>query len=108
VLEADADRARELARRACAFYISLPAYHARWGELGFTALDWQSGGSDRLIDAVCAWGDAKMLADKLGAFAAAGATHIALYPCNPDEHYTPDSAVSKHWHWPLLEALAPG
>ncbi len=108
VLEADAERARELARRACAFYFSLPAYHARWSELGFTAPDWQGGGSDRLIDAVCAWGDAQMLAAKLGAFADAGATHIALYPCNPDEHYTPDSAVSKNWHWPLLEALAPG
>ncbi len=107
VLEADADRARDLARRACAFYIGLPAYHARWGELGFTAEDWQGGGSDRLIDAVCAWGDAKMLAAKLAAFAEAGATHIALYPCNPDEHYTPESAVSRNWHWPLLEALAP-
>ncbi len=108
VLEADADRARDLARRACAFYIGLPAYHARWSELGFTAEDWQGGGSDRLIDAVCAWGDAKMLTAKLAAYAEAGATHIALYPCNPDEHYTPESAVSRNWHWPLLEALAPG
>lgn len=107
VLDADAERARDLARRACAFYIGLPAYHARWSELGFTDEDWHSGGSDRLIDAICAWGDAAMLADKLGAYAAAGATHIALYPCNPDEPYTPDSAMSRHWHWPLLEALAP-
>ena len=72
----------------------------------FAVGDWQNGSSDRLIDAVCAWGDATMLADKLGTYAEAG-THIVLYPCNPDEHDTADSAVSRNWHWPLLEALAP-
>ena len=36
-----------------------------------------------------------------------GATHVVLYPCNPDESYAPDSAVSKNWNWPLMEALAP-
>ena len=107
VLDNDAARARELARRACAFYISLPAYHARWTELGFDESDWRDGGSDRLVDAICAWGDAALLREKLAAFAEAGATHVVLYPCNPDEDYRPDSAMSTHWNWPLLEALAP-
>lgn len=106
-LEADPGRARDLARRACAFYIGLPAYQARWSELGFEASDWAGGGSDRLIDAICAWGDAATLRAKLDAYVEAGATHVALYTCHPDEAYSPDSAVSKLWHWPLLEALAP-
>ncbi len=108
VLDPDADRARALARRANAFYLSLPPYHARWRDLGFDEADWSGGGSDRLIDAICAWGDADGLREKFDAYRDAGATHVAMYPCNPDEDYAPDSAVSKHWHWPLLEAMAPG
>lgn len=106
-LEADPARARDLARRASAFYISLPAYQARWTELGYEPADWESGGSDRLIDAITAWGDADMLKAKLGEYFDAGATHVVLYPANPDEDYRADSAYSKQWNWPLLEALAP-
>lgn len=106
VLESDPTRARDLARRACAFYTSLPAYHARWSELGFEASDWQDVASDRLIDAICAWGDIDKLRADLAAYVAAGASHLVLYPCNPGEDYVAASAVSRHWHWPLLEALA--
>ena len=106
VLDDDPARARALARRACAFYIGLPAYPARWAELGFTPADWAHGGSDRLIDAICAWGDVSSLRQRLAAYRAAGASHVVLYPCNPQEDYRADSAVSRHWHWPLLEALA--
>ena len=106
VLDDNPHSARALARRACAFYISLPAYHARWSELGFEPADWQSGGSDKLIDAICAWGDVETLRARFAAFMAAGASHVVLYPCNPGEDYQSDSAVSRNWHWPLLEALA--
>ena len=105
VLDADPERARDLARRANAFYISLPAYQARFSELGYVESDWADGCSDRLVDATCAWGDTDTLKEKLAAYASAGASHIVLYPCNPDEDYTPNSAVSKGWNWPLLEAL---
>lgn len=108
VLDTDAGRARDLTRRACAFYLSLPPYHEAWGRLGFEERDWSGGGSDRLIDAICVWGDAPEIRRKLAAFEAAGATHMVIYPCNPDETYSPTSAVSKNWNWPLLEALAPG
>jgi probable F420-dependent oxidoreductase len=107
VLDASPVTARDLARRACAFYISLPAYHARWGELGFVPEDWTGGGSDRLIDAICAWGDTATLRAKIDGLFAAGASHVVLYPCNPDETYASDDAISRLWHWPLLEAMAP-
>lgn len=107
VLDANPKSARELARRANAFYISLPAYHARWAELGFNKNDWLSGGSDKLIDAVCMWGEKTQLEEKLERYFEAGATHVVLYPCNPDENYSENSAVSRNWNWPLLEALSP-
>ena len=108
VLENDAGRARALARRACAFYLSLPPYHEAWARLGFTPSDWQNGGSDGLIDAICVWGDADGIRRQLAEYYAAGATHVVLYPCSPGEDYQPTSAMSTQWHWPLLEALAPG
>lgn len=106
VLDPNPRSARDLARRACAFYLSLPPYHKVWAGLGFEPADWEQG-SDRLIDAICAWGDAATLKTKLDAYYDAGASHITLYPCSPHDDYQPDSAVSKHWHWELLEALAP-
>ena len=107
VLDPDLKRARDLARRACAFYISLPAYHEAWGRLGFNEGDWAGGGSDRLIDEICLQGDVGGLRRKFAEFEQAGATHIVLYPCNPDEDYSPNSAVSKQWDWRALEGLAP-
>jgi probable F420-dependent oxidoreductase len=104
----DLSAARALARRACAFYIGLPAYHAAWQRLGYVEADWQDGGSDRLIDAICLCGARAGIAARLHEFAAAGASHLVLYPCNPDENYSASSAVSKHWDWRVLEALAPG
>ena len=107
VLESDPTKARDLARRASAFYISLPAYQARWTEQGYEPADWETGGSDRLIDAITAWGDAASIKATLDEYFEAGATQVVLYPANPDENYAPDSAYSKQWNWPLLEALAP-
>lgn len=104
-LETEPAKARALARRACAFYLSLPPYHAVWGRLGFTPADWSDGGSDRFIDEICVWGDAPAVCQRLAAFEAAGASHVVLYPCNPDENYSPQSAMSTDWNWPLLEAL---
>ncbi|HCU90086.1 MAG TPA: LLM class F420-dependent oxidoreductase [Gammaproteobacteria bacterium] len=106
ILDADPVRARDLARRANAFYMSLPPYHKIWAKQGFTEKDWADG-SDDLIDAICVWGDAETVKDKLEAYYDAGATHVVLYPANPTEEYRPDSAVSKQWAWDLLEALAP-
>lgn len=107
VLDSNADSARDLARRANAFYVVLPAYHERWTNLGFNDNDWANGGSDRLIDAICAWGDADTVRQKLLEYYDAGASHVCSYPCHPDETYSQDSAASVLWNWPLLEALAP-
>ncbi|MEM7468293.1 MAG: LLM class flavin-dependent oxidoreductase [Pseudomonadota bacterium] len=108
LIDENPETARDLARRANAFYISLPAYHRVWSGLGMTPADWETGGSERLIDNICAWGSVEQVKARLQEYVDAGASHIVLYPCNPDEQYQPDSAMSVNWNWPLLEALAPG
>jgi hypothetical protein len=55
-LSSDSVRAREVARRALAMYLQLPAYLAQWSRLGFGPDESADGGSDRLIDALVAWG----------------------------------------------------
>ena len=107
VLDPNPESARALARRACAFYISRPPYHKVWASVGFNESDWKDGGSDRLIDAICAWGDAETIKKKLQIYVDAGATQIVVYPCNKDEDYDPENAMSLIWNWDLYEALAP-
>ncbi len=106
VLDDNPTSARNLARKACAFYMSLPAYHRVWSSLGFEEADWSDGGSDRLIDAICAWGNPDRVKQRLEEYLDAGATQLVIYPCNPGEDYKPDSALSVRWHWELLEALS--
>ncbi len=78
VLETDPDRARALARAYLAMYLELPNYTNTFLRLGFTEADLAGGGSDRLVDAVFAWGDEDRIRERIRAFEAAGADHLAL------------------------------
>src|SRR5262249_8809777 len=57
VLEPDPVRARAIARKGIAIYLTLPNYTRNLHRLGYTADDLSGGGSDRLVDALVAWGD---------------------------------------------------
>ncbi|MFD8373002.1 LLM class F420-dependent oxidoreductase [Streptomyces sp. NPDC059688] len=78
VLETDPARARALAREALSTYLALPNYTDNFLRLGFTEEDIASGGSDRLVDAVFAWGDENRVRDRIDTFRSAGADHLAL------------------------------
>ncbi|MEU3859587.1 LLM class F420-dependent oxidoreductase [Streptomyces sp. NPDC028722] len=78
VLETDPSRARETARAYLARYLELPNYTDNFLRLGFTEADVTGGGSDRLIDAVFAWGDETRIRERVTAFHEAGADHVAL------------------------------
>ncbi|CAL9558196.1 LLM class F420-dependent oxidoreductase [Streptomyces sp. enrichment culture] len=78
VLETDPARARETARAYLARYLELPNYTNNFLRLGFTEADVAGGGSDRLIDAVFAWGDEARIRERVTAFHEAGADHVAL------------------------------
>ncbi|MER6275338.1 LLM class F420-dependent oxidoreductase [Streptomyces sp900105245] len=78
VLETDPARARALAREALSTYLALPNYTDNFLRLGFTEEDIADGGSDRLVDAVFAWGDENRVRDRIDTFRSAGADHLAL------------------------------
>ncbi|MEU9290412.1 LLM class F420-dependent oxidoreductase [Streptomyces sp. NPDC048275] len=79
VLEADPDRARSIARGGIALYLGLPNYTSSLLKLGFTEDDFADGGSDRLVDALVAWGDEDRIRTRIDAFHQAGADHVALH-----------------------------
>jgi probable F420-dependent oxidoreductase len=97
--ETEPSKARAVARKNLAVYLGLPNYLNNWRWLGFDDADFASGGSDRLIDAVVAWGDEKAIAARIQAHFDAGADHVCIQPFRPDGEPGPDLR--------LLEALAP-
>ena len=106
-LERDPARERRRARAALAVYLGLPRYHAVWGSLGFSERDWSGGGSDRLIDAVVAWGDERAIRQRIEEHFQAGASHVCIQPLQPDGGGASAGFASEPPHWRVLEALAP-
>ncbi len=81
--EADPKLARERARKALAYYMTLDYYHREWRKLGFVETDFADGGSDRLIDTLVAWGDKAALEERLDAYREAGANRVIVMPFDP-------------------------
>jgi probable F420-dependent oxidoreductase len=77
VLESNPDPARAIARKALAQYQNYPNYRNSWGRLGFSDEE-IDGASDRLLDALFAWGDLKRIATRVNAHFAAGADHVCV------------------------------
>jgi len=98
VLESNPSEARAMARRFLAIYMRLPNYVDNWRRLGFTDADVAGGGSDRLVDALVAWGDEKAIRARIDEHWQAGADHVCVQAIGqttlPDER--------------LLGLLAPG
>jgi probable F420-dependent oxidoreductase len=78
VLETDPSRARELARSFTTRYLTLPNYTNNLRTFGFGDEDLAGGGSDRLVDAIVAWGDVETIAGRVRAHHQAGADHVCL------------------------------
>jgi probable F420-dependent oxidoreductase len=81
VLEEDPERARALARGYMETYLKLPNYTENLRRLGYGA-ELSGGGSDRLVDAVVAWGDEAAVAARVRAHLDAGADHVCLQVLN--------------------------
>lgn len=90
--------ARGAARHYVARYLTLPAYRTNLLECGFEESDLADGGSDRLLDALVAWGTPGAIRARLRAMGDAGADHVCLVPLAPDGSM-PDRGV--------VEAFAP-
>ncbi len=78
VLESDPTKAREIARGHMAMYLTLPNYTNNLKRFGFTDADIVDGGSDRLVDAIVAWGDEGAISDRVKAHHDAGADHVCI------------------------------
>ena len=78
VLTTDADEAREIGRETVDFYLGLSNYVNNWLRLGFTDDDVRKPGSDKLIDAVVAYGTPEAIAARLNEHLEAGADHVAI------------------------------
>jgi probable F420-dependent oxidoreductase len=77
-LTPDADTARRLGRAYLERYSELPNYVNNWFRLGFTEDDLVGGGSDRLVDALVAWGDEEAIAQRIKEHFDAGADHVCI------------------------------
>jgi len=80
LLETDAAKARAVGRAMFSFYTRLPNYANSIRTLGFSDEDLANGVSDRLVDALLAWGTEEKLRDALEAQFKAGADHIVILP----------------------------
>ncbi|MEA2170493.1 MAG: hypothetical protein QOF76_3793 [Solirubrobacteraceae bacterium] len=76
VLEADPEAARALARGHMEVYLGLTNYTNNLLRHGFDESDLADGGSDRLVDAIVAWGDDDVIAKRLQEHRDAGADHV--------------------------------
>ena len=99
LLEKDASKARAIARSNMKIYCGLPNYQNNLKWLGYSDADFADGGSDRLVDAIVAWGDEKVIADRIQAHLDAGADHVCIQPFRADGQPGPDEK--------LLEIFAP-
>jgi probable F420-dependent oxidoreductase len=78
VLETDPVEARRIARAGMKIYLGLPNYYNNLARLGFDESDWSDGGSDRLVDAIVAWGTEQTIAARVAEHHAAGADHVCV------------------------------
>lgn len=94
------DRATVLGRgrQHLTMYLRLPNYVNNWRRLGFGEADFADGGSERLIDALVAGGDASAIRARVDEHLAAGADHVCLQVLGDD----PQAAPMADWR-----ALAP-
>jgi len=86
LLETEPTTARAVARQALAVYIpGLPNYVNNLRRLGFGDDDLTDPPSDRLVDALVAWGDVEAIAERVRAHHDAGADHVALHVLPDDD-----------------------
>jgi probable F420-dependent oxidoreductase len=91
ILESDPVKARAAARQYMQTYVpTLPNYTNNLRDLGWTDADFADGCSDRLVDAIVAWGDEKKIRERFDAHYRAGASHVCFLPLRADSVPLPD------------------
>ncbi|HUO04923.1 MAG TPA: TIGR03620 family F420-dependent LLM class oxidoreductase [Candidatus Binataceae bacterium] len=100
IFETDAAKARKAARDYMKTYVPrLPNYTNNLKALGWSDDDFKDGCSDRLVDAIVAWGSEDKIRTRIEEHLNAGATHVCFLPIRADGVPLPDLRA--------VEALAP-
>jgi probable F420-dependent oxidoreductase len=100
ILETDAVKARAAARTYMKTYVPrLPNYTNNLKALGWKDEEFANGCSDKLVDAIVAWGSEDQIRARIDAHLKAGATHVCILPLRVDNESLPDMHA--------MEALAP-
>jgi probable F420-dependent oxidoreductase len=100
ILDTDAAKARATAREYMKTYVPrLPNYTNALKALGWADKEFENGCSDRLVDAIVAWGTETQIRDRVEAQLKAGASHVCIQPLNTANPLMPDERA--------LQALAP-
>ncbi|HXS86157.1 MAG TPA: LLM class F420-dependent oxidoreductase [Mycobacterium sp.] len=86
VLTTDPERARAVARKLLPVYFNLANYRNNWKRLGFSEEEVTFPGSDRLIDALVAYGSPEAIAARLKEHLDAGADHVPVQVLTKDEN----------------------
>lgn len=89
VLDRDPQSARATARATLAVYLAQPNYARNLLRLGFTEADFAGSGSDRLVDALVAWGDVDAVVARVRAHLDAGADHVCVQALTDEKRGVP-------------------
>ncbi|HVR89381.1 MAG TPA: TIGR03620 family F420-dependent LLM class oxidoreductase [Candidatus Limnocylindria bacterium] len=84
VVESDPEKARTAGRRHTKYYLALDNYSNNLRRLGWSDADLANGGSDKLVDAIVAWGEPAAIRERVAAHHAAGADHVCVQPVGDD------------------------
>src|SRR5438128_4143837 len=103
LLETNAACAREIARAYLLPYQRLPNYVNSWRRAGFDDSDFADKLSNRLIDALVAWGDEDALVARIREHWQAGADHVCIQALHAD----PSKSTLDGPNIDLIQRLAP-
>lgn len=84
LIELAADAARAAARAYMDWYLGQSNYVDNLLDLGYRQADLTAPGSDRLVDALVAWGGREAVLERIAQHRAAGADHVVLQPLGDD------------------------
>jgi probable F420-dependent oxidoreductase len=93
VLETDPSAARDIARKHMKIYLGLPNYANNLIRLGYDASEIEAA-SDRVVDAIVAWGSIDDVVSRVRAHQDAGASHVCVQVLQADPVAIPRQAWS--------------
>src|SRR5438093_769620 len=95
VLDEEPASARTTARRHMKRYLELENYTNNLRRLGWSDADLADGGSDRLVDAIAAWGGTATIKARINEHRKRGADHVCLQVLRADPKGSPTADLER-------------